>query len=59
MNVILRRRGEESDSGNKDDREAGMDSILMPVIFGMVKVLAMLNSKVITMTVVLEAIATV
>ena len=31
----------------------------MPVIFGMVKVLAMLNSKVITMTVVLEAIATV
>lgn len=36
-----------------------MDSILMPVIFGMVKVLAMLNSKVITMTVVLEAIATV
>lgn len=36
-----------------------MDSILMPVIFGMVKVLAMLNSKEITMTVVLEAIATV
>lgn len=36
-----------------------MDSILMPVIFGMVKVLVMLNSKVITMTVVLEAIATV
>lgn len=36
-----------------------MDSILMPVIFGMVKVLAVLNSKVITMTVVLEAIATV
>ena len=36
-----------------------MDSILMPVIFGMVKVLAMRNSKVITMTVVLEAIATV
>ena len=36
-----------------------MDSILMPVIFGMVRVLAMLNSKVITMTVVLEAIATV
>lgn len=36
-----------------------MDSILMPVIFGMVKVLAMLNSKVIIMTVVLEAIATV
>ena len=36
-----------------------MDSILMPVIFEMVKVLAMLNSKVITMTVVLEAIATV
>lgn len=36
-----------------------MDSILMPVIFGMVKVLEMLNSKVITMTVVLEAIATV
>lgn len=36
-----------------------MYSILMPVIFGMVKVLAMLNSKVITMTVVLEAIATV
>ena len=31
-----------------------MDSMVMPVIFRMVKVLAMLNSKVIIMTVVLE-----
>lgn len=36
-----------------------MDSMVMPVIFGMVKVLAMLNSKVLTVTVELEATATV
>ena len=36
-----------------------MDSMVMPEIFGMVKVLAVLNSKVITMTAELEATATV